>query len=161
MASTASPPLAGRLPPIAEFTVSAPALGETLPGVRVGAGWAGAEGLRRPIWRWALRPDASLVLTNPAARPVEAQLGFSTYSFQERDLRVEVRGRPVWSGHLDGRNSLKAQTLAFALPPGDTVLNFTTPQPPAVYPADDPRPLTFMLTGLQLTAGPPVVPPAR
>jgi hypothetical protein len=33
-----------------------------------------------------------------------------------------------------------------------------TPQPPAVYPADDPRPLTFLVTGLQLAFGPASAP---
>ncbi len=144
-------------PQTAEFVVvgAAPA-----PTVKVGTGWAAPERDRR-IWRWALRSQASLVLANPSAGPAEAQLSFTTMSFQPRDLQVKVRGTVLWSGRVDGRNTTRVQMPDFVLPPGETVVTIETPQPPAVYPADDARPLTFMIYGLQLTAGPPSVSPAR
>ena len=147
-------------PQVAEFVVisATPAGGN--PAVRADAGWSGPERNRRRIWRWAVRQQAGLVLTNPAARTVDVELNFFTMSFQARDLRVKVRDAVLWSGHLNGKDTVKVQTSRFALPPGETTVTIETPQPPAVYAADDPRPLAFLLTGLQLAvkapgSGPP------
>jgi hypothetical protein len=140
----------------AEFIVSGVAPGEAPPAIRVGTGWDEAERNRRKIWRWAAQPAATLVLTNPASHPIAAELGFTTMSFQARDFRVKVQDRVVWSGHLDGKNTVQVQTADFTLPPGGTVtVTLETPQPPAVFAADDSRPLTFMVAGLQLSEDPP------
>jgi len=138
-------------PQVAEFSVPGVAPGGGFLRVRVGAGWDRPERNRRKIWRWALRPEASIILSNSGTRPIEADLNFATISFQPEDLRVKVRDAVVWSGHLDGKNTLTVQTAAFALPPGETVVSLATPQPPTIHDPDDGRALTFMLTGLQLT----------
>jgi hypothetical protein len=140
----------------AEFIVSGVAPGEAPPAIRVGTGWDEAERNRRKIWRWAAQPAATLVLTNPSSHPIGAELGFTTMSFQARDFRVKVQDRVVWTGHLDGKNTVQVQTAGFTLPPGAAVtVTLETPQPPAVFAADDSRPLTFMVAGLQLSEDPP------
>jgi hypothetical protein len=139
-----------------EFFITGSAPGEGAPTVRVGAGWADAQRNRRRIWRWAVQPQASLVLGNPTSRPIEVELDFTTMSFQARDLRMRVRDRVVWSGRLDGRNTEQVHAPRLVLPPGDTTLTIETPQPPAVFAADDPRALTFLLAGLQVAEDPPV-----
>lgn len=145
-------------PQAVEFVVAGPGWGGATPGVRAGPGWDAPERNRVRIWRWALQSEARLVLHNPAARPVEAVLNFTTMSYQPRDLRVQAGDREVWSGRLDGKNTLTVQTRSFALPPGDTTVTIASPQPPAVFAPDDARALAFMISGLQLTAGPPTVP---
>jgi hypothetical protein len=147
-------------PQVAEFYVAGvPDVGGRL--VRVGEGWAAPERNRHNIWRWATRSPARLVLTNPGSRPLAAGIAFNALSFQSRDLSVVVGGKTVWSGHLDGKNTLQVQTARFALPPGEITVTIETPQPPAVYANDDPRSLTFMVTALQVTEDAPTPAAAR
>ena len=147
-------------PQAAEFSVVGAVPGESTASVRAATGWDRPERNRRRIWRWALQPEAGLVLTNPQARPLEAELDFVTMSFQAEDLRVKVRGAVVWSGHLNGKDTLTVRTPPFALPSGETVVTVETTQPPAVHDPDDGRALAFMLTSLQLTEEAPP-PPGR
>jgi hypothetical protein len=149
-------------PQVVEFFITGSRMGEAAPTIRAAAGWETPERNRRRIWRWASQPQASLVVQNPSPHPIGAELSFTTMSFQPRDFRVKVQDRVVWSGHLDGKNTVQVQTAGFTLPPGvPLTITLETPQPPAVFAADDSRSLTFMVAGLQLTEDPPAAPGAR
>jgi len=130
-----------------------------------GFGWAGPETARTPwyelglsnrrrIWRWAIRQRASLVLANTGADPLRVSLAFASESLVPRDLRLSVRGTVVWEGAIAAKPALTpVRTEAFLLPPGETVVDFITPQ--AVSPpGDDVRPLAFMVSEPSLVVAP-------
>lgn len=151
------------------FTVVGAPLANTYVNARYGTGWFGPESNQRITWRWAASQNATMMLSNAHPQPVEVDLAFSTLSPAARDLRVSVRdkvagpgpnGREtvIWSGSIDsGHESVRSQK--FILPPGETIVSFTTSSPPTVRGIDDPREVAFMLADLQLTVT--EAPPAR
>ena len=146
-------------PQVAEFYIRGVRPGEAAPVILHGSGWENSERNRRRIWRWASQAQATLIVENPAPRPVGATLSFTALSFQARDLQVKVQGRTVWSGRLDGKNTLPVTTGVFNLPAGSAAtVTIASAQPSAVYPADDPRALAFLVTGVQLNENPPAAP---
>jgi hypothetical protein len=145
-------------PPNPEFTVVGEPSEDTSVNAHFGAGWLGVESSQRKIWRWADQQEAILEFSNVRPKPVEAEFAFSTTSPVLRNLRVSAGGRTLWSGQIDyGLESVRSQK--FILPPGETIVSFTTSVPPASPGLDDPRELTFMVTKLQLTVT--GSPPAR
>jgi hypothetical protein len=151
--------------PPPEFTITGLPSAEASINAHFGMGWFGPESNPRKIWRWAAGQNATLVLSNGRSHSVEAELTFRTLSPLPRDLSVSVQtkaigpGRTViWSGQVDyGPQS--ARTRKFIFPPGESIVNFETSQPPAVRGIDDPRELTFMLADLQILVTDP--PPAH
>jgi len=142
--------------PRAEYTVvGVPREDAAAFSARFGPGWLGSETGIRKIWRWADGERAILVISNAHAQSCTLRLAFDTTSPALRDLQVSVSGTVVWSGRLD--YALKSvRTQEFTLPPGETVVKFETSQPPTSPGIDDPRQLTFMLSGLELiVANPP------
>jgi hypothetical protein len=152
-------------PPGEYWVVGAPSANKYIK-VRYAAGWLDPESSPQIIWRWASGRDATLVLSNALAHPVEIKLDFSTTSPVGRDLQVSVPDKVLWPGHSSdhptvlwsgqidyGLHSVRSQK--FILLPGETTVNFSTSLPPAVRGIDDPRELTFMLVNLQVTVAKP------
>ena len=82
---------------------------------------------------------------NAGRKPLEVRLAFASESLVPRDLRVSVRGTTVWLGQIAPRPLTAVRTAPFPLPPGETVVDFETPQ--AVSPpGDDVRPLAYMVS---------------
>jgi hypothetical protein len=137
------------VPRHAEFIVEgAPPLDATVTA-RYGDGWSGPEWNTRKAWRWAVKQKATLILSNPAREPLDAQLDFNTISLLPRDLSVSVAGAVVQL-QLDQVPQYVPVAVKFILPPGETRVNFSTPQPAAIA-GDDPRPLAFMISDLSLS----------
>ncbi len=135
---------------IASTRLSAPAL-----RVQFDRGWSGEEWTRKHTWRWGVATHAALIISNPAAQPVEAGLSFTTASISRRDLMISVRGAGVWSKR-SMQAPLLVQTGRFLLPPGDTVVRFdsTTPPVPSGNPGDD-RTLSFLVKDLKIDLSAP------
>jgi hypothetical protein len=141
--------LSGHETPHPEFTISGAPAADAYLNARLGKGWSGPESNTRKNWRWAVGQNATLVLSNTRPQPVEVELAFDTTSSVQRDLRVSVRDTVIWSGQLD--YSLQSvRSRKFLLPPGETIMTFETPLPPASPGAGDERKLTFMLSEIKL-----------
>jgi hypothetical protein len=122
---------------------------------RFGGGWAVAEQDKFKTWRWATEQRAILVVTNTSSKSLQVQLGFRISSLIRRDLRLSVPGATIWSGAIDRRPALASiLTPSLNLPPGDTEVTFSTPQAPVSPGTDDPRSLTFRVTGLVIKGTP-------
>jgi hypothetical protein len=122
---------------------------------RFGGGWAVAEQDKFKTWRWATEQRAILVVTNTSSKSLQVQLGFRISSLIRRDLRLSVPGATIWSGAIDRRPALASiLTPSMNLPPGDTEVTFSTPQAPVSPGTDDPRSLTFRVTGLVIKGTP-------
>lgn len=121
-------------------------------------GWAGPEHTRRAIWRWAMGRRADLVLTNAGSRPIRVRMAFGSESLVPRELRMQVRGTTVWQGAIAAKPVLTpVRTGEFELPPGETVVEFTTDVPPALENDNaDARRLAFMVSDpVLLVTAPP------
>ena len=146
--------LAGPQP--AEFALE----GAALPAGTVSAafrdGWHGQEWKNHRTWRWSESPHATLVLTNAGPVPLAVHLAFSSESFGARDLRLSVRGVTVWSGPVaSGPVLTPVATGAFLLPPGETVVDFSTAGPARLENNNpDARLIGFRVIGLSIAVGP-------
>jgi hypothetical protein len=122
-------------------------------------GWAGPEWKGHRIWRWAMGQEAALVLTNSGRQPLTVRLAFASESLVARGLRISAGGAAVWQGQIAAKPALTSvRTDAFTLPPGDTVVNFTTDLAPQLENDNpDARLITFMVSqpSLAVTAPPP------
>jgi len=138
-----------------EFVVEAPPPLDEKITARFTDGWSGPEWNTRKAWRWAVAQNATVILSNATKKPVDVQIGFNTLSLVPRDLRVSVNGAAIGLGRLEQKpQSVFIQTLKFTLPPGETKVTLSSPQPPAQTTTDDQRPLVFMVTDLFLEATP-------
>lgn len=123
--------------------------------LRYGDGWSDLEWTRKHTWRWAVNKRASLVLINPTKRALEVEMFFTTRSLCPRDLAMSTPGAKIWSLRV-GAAPIKVQTSKFLLPPGETTINFSSPQAPARpdSPGDD-RQLAFLLQDLRFNLAAP------
>jgi hypothetical protein len=122
-------------------------------------GWAGPEHTHRGIWRWAMSQRGSLVLANAGRGPIEVRLAFASESLVPRALWVSVRGLKVWAGPIAAKPVLTpVRTDAFLLPPGETVVEFSTDVPATLENSNaDARRLAFMVSdpAVVVTGSPP------
>lgn len=110
--------------------------------VRYGSQWYGEEHLDRHTWRWAGGP-ATIILHNPTSRPLTVRLDFELRSLTRRTVTLsaaELQKTVI----VDPASVTSSHFGAVALPPGDLVLTFVSPEPAAAPPRDG-RPLTFAL----------------
>ncbi len=123
-----------------------------------GSGWSGPEGSPRRSWRWATAQQAGVLLTNPGRQPLEAEVSFALQSLSPRDVAVIVRGTTVWAGPVTPALET-AQTSRFLLPPGPTLVTFSTPQAPVSPQSGDTRKLSFRLRTLEVRLSAPPAEP--
>jgi len=141
-------------PPPPEYRLVEPPPAAAAVGVRFGPGWSDPQWDEKEGWRWGMQPRADLLITNPTRQPLEAELSFVARSATVRDLAVEVRGVRLWAGSL--AEAVRAVRPArFRLPPGETRVEFHTPQPPAPADPTDDRMVTFRLQDVQLRLAAP------
>jgi hypothetical protein len=123
--------------------------------LRFDRGWSGEEWTRKHTWRWGVAQHATLTLTNPADRPVEARLSFVTRSIGIRDLRISVRGVDLWSAPAV-QAKVSVETAGFLLPPGKTTVEFdSSGRPVESGTKNDDRRLSFMVQDLQISLSAP------
>jgi hypothetical protein len=124
--------------------------------VRFGENWFDPERDAGTNWSWS-GGTGVLVITNPGTEPVHTWLRFDLNSFATRDVHVRrsVGGEILWSGQV-GQVRVAAAIDALELPPGETLLEIYSPQPPA-GPESDTRPLVVALYDLRANGAPPPV----
>ncbi len=111
-------------------------------------GWYGPEQHAKNQWRWSAGA-AELRLINQTRRPVRATVTGQAISAEgERSLRVSIGGRMVWGDVVIPRPVTEIR-FGFILPPGETVLTFTTDRP-AQKVGTDPRDLAFQVANLEI-----------
>jgi hypothetical protein len=124
----------------------------TVPQIQLhfGQGWADEEWTRKHTWRWSTAGHATLVITNPTKKPLEAGLAFSVRSLSPRDLKIGVRGTGLWeTSALQSIQSV--ETSRFLLPPGQTVVDFESSEAPTRSDnITDPRQLSFLVQDLRI-----------
>ncbi len=122
-----------------------------------GEGWYRAEKLGDRAWRWG-RQYAYLKLVNVGEDPIEVTLTGEFSGITARQSRLRVRGQEVWS-HPLWPNPRTMQPPPLILPPGETVLEFSTDQTAQCPPGNrDLRELSFAIYNLVIAVGP--FPPA-
>jgi hypothetical protein len=132
----------------------------------VGEGWHTAEtGLDGKVYRWAdntvvvtrsgyvIKPTAQLYTMNLSGEPVRAVLNFTAYPYKEpRTLKVTINGYEAANIQLRPEDGPKPVSLELTVPPGNNLLDFTSPEPP--LPTDNPqadaRQLSFALQDVSL-----------
>jgi hypothetical protein len=112
--------------------------------------WYAPEHDRRAGWHWS-KGDAAVTLHNPQSFPLTADLAFGVLTHGSRQVSLHVEGREIWKSAFADRVVETATVHGLALPPGDTVLQFTTDQPAKVPGNGDARPVAFSLRNLQVT----------
>ncbi len=92
--------------------------------VRFDGQWFPAERTMWDYWRWS-EGGASVVVTNPHAFPVTAELSFRMSSRSARQVNLSAGGREVWTAQIDQeRKAVRVENVVLA--PGETVLRFET-----------------------------------
>ena len=132
----------------------------------VGEGWHSAEtGPDGKVYRWAdntvvvtrsgyvIKPTAQLYTMNLSREPVRAVLNFTAYPYKEpRTLKVTINGYEAANIQLRPEEGPKPISLELTMPPGNNLLEFTSPEPP--LPTDNPqadaRQLSFALQDISL-----------
>jgi hypothetical protein len=105
--------------------------------------WYGLERNYLSYWRWA-RGSATLMLHNPHAYAVIADVAFRLKSSDERTVSVRQGDRVLWTGST-GETMRDVDFRHIVLPSGDTLWRFETDHPAAIPPNNDPRLVAFRL----------------
>jgi hypothetical protein len=114
-------------------------------------GWHGGEQHREDRWRWST-DRAELRLRNDGTVPIRVVLHAEASAASDpRRLRVSVGERLLW-GDVVGEGSTEMR-FGLTLPPGETVLVFTTDRP-AEKVGTDPRDLAFRVSNLEIVVAP-------
>ena len=147
-------------PPPAEYQIVNPPPPVAAVSVRFDEGWSGPEWNENEGWRWATRPQADVLITNPTRQPLEVELSFVAHSVAPRNLEIEARGVRLWAGAVAGP-ALLVRIPKILLPPGTTRADFRTTEPLTPRESTDERLVSFKLQDLQLRLiAPPIgVPP--
>jgi hypothetical protein len=136
--------------PPSEYRIQSTETAPPAVGLRFDQGWSDEEWNRRHTWRWGTASHATLTLSNAAPGPVEVSLSFVTRSVAVRDLRIRVRGVDLWSVR-SLQSKQQVQTPRFAIPKGDTVVDFDSSGVPVGSGNwNDDRRLSFMVEDIRL-----------
>jgi hypothetical protein len=112
-------------------------------------GWYEPESFRETFWSWSKGGVSQVNILNPHPYALAGPLSFSLRALTPRHVRVSLNGKPLWGGTA-GFVASSGQAPAISLPPGTSVLQFDSPEPPLPPSADDERSLSFALCGLQI-----------
>jgi hypothetical protein len=114
-------------------------------------GWHGPERHLEQQWRWSsARSELRLVNTN--AQPIRVVLrGEAGAVSNARHLRVSVGEKLLWGDTVGG--GATDMRFGLTLPPGETVLIFTSDRPPEKV-GTDPRDLAFRVANLEIVVSP-------
>lgn len=115
--------------------------------VQVGAGWHGPERHVDQRWRWS-SGRSELRLVNTSAAPLRVVLQARVSAADEaRSVRVSAGENLLWADRVTDR--LVDLRCGLDLPPGETVLVFSTDKPAAKI-GTDPRELAFRVMNLTI-----------
>ncbi|MBL9189235.1 MAG: hypothetical protein JNK23_17265 [Opitutaceae bacterium] len=117
--------------------------------VTTGSGWHGPEHQGSNRWRWS-GGRSELRLANTGAVPLRVVVqGRVNAAGAARRIRVSRGGSEgfLWADEVGERHTPLA--FGFDLPPGETVLEFSTDQP-AEKVGSDPRPLAYCVSNLEI-----------
>lgn len=111
--------------------------------------WWHPERSRWEFWRWA-KGDATITLHNPQPFTLAAHVHFRARSADEREARVLLGGKVLWHAILPPKQNIEASLGQLELPPGDTVLSFTSDRQAAFPGNNDPRRLSFSVRDFEI-----------
>lgn len=115
------------------------------------SGWHGPERHLEQHWRWS-SGRAELCLSNVSPQPVTVTMHAQAISAEgPRQLRVSDGERLLW-GETIGQGPAEMR-FGFTLPPGDTMLQFSTDRPGQKI-GTDPRDLAFQILNLDIVVEP-------
>jgi hypothetical protein len=121
-----------------------------------GQGWYAPENFRGSFWCWSKGGASQISILNPHSYPLTARLSFSLRALSVRQVRVSLNGAPLCNGAVGDPGSIATVmgASAISLPPGTSILEFNSPEPPEPPSAEEERPLSFALRGLQIDPAP-------
>jgi hypothetical protein len=111
--------------------------------------WWKPEKSRWDYFRWSMG-DSSVALHNPQAFGIMTDITFKLRSVDRRGAIVTLGGKVVWRNTLEPAEVTPVTLSDVYLPPGDTVILFSSDRP-AAFPGNvDRRRLTFMVRDLEI-----------
>ncbi len=139
--------------PLPEFVIEGPSANSARVSVSYGEGWSPQQWSPDTTWRWAHEGPATLVLRNGGTRPVVAELRFISRARRLRALQVKQGDAIVLAAVLPPvRQVITLSKLQ--LPPGESRLVFTTPEPTDDPDDGTPGKITFKVENPQVTIAP-------
>jgi hypothetical protein len=115
-------------------------------------GWHGPERHAKNHWRWS-SGAAELRLHNESGGPLRVTVAGQASSVDGvRAVRIAVGERLLWGDRVGARGPTEFR-FGLSLPPGETVLRFTSDQGPQKI-GTDPRALAFQVANLEITVAP-------
>jgi hypothetical protein len=116
--------------------------------IRPFEGWYETERKPGQRWRWA-RGTASIMIDNPGKKEIRVKGFVRVRSLDERELQFWVDGVMLQQFHI-GVSQALYPIPEFTLSQRVTRFEFRSPQPPSHASANDNRPLSFCLYGMEL-----------
>lgn len=139
-------------PPLEFYTIRGDASVQGAVRVVPEKGWHGPERNGKNQWRWTAG-TAALRIVNESGGPLRLTVRAQVSSVEgERRVRVSAGGRLLWGEPAGSKGSL-GMRFGLALPPGETVLTFSSDRP-AQKIGTDPRELAFQIANLEITVEP-------
>lgn len=119
-------------------------------------GWYAPENFRGQFWCWSKGGSSQISILNPHTYPLTSRLSFSVRALSPRNVRASLNGAPLCEGAVGDPGSIETVMVvsAISLPPGTSILELDSPEPPEPPSADEERPLSFALRGLQIDPAP-------
>ncbi len=100
-------------------------------------------------WRWSMG-DSSVVIHNPQAFAMMADVRFGLATADERGATATIDGKVVWHALLKPAYDNEAGIAGIRLAPGDTTILFTSDRPAVRAGDSDRRWVTFSLRNLKI-----------
>jgi hypothetical protein len=100
-------------------------------------------------WRWT-RGDSSVVIHNPQAFGMLADVRFGLATVDERFATATIDGKVVWHAPLKPAHDNEAEIVGIRLPPGDTTVLFESDRPPVRAGGTDQRLFSFSVRNLRI-----------
>jgi hypothetical protein len=116
---------------------------------RLDEGWYGKEQIPRTgtRWRWTAG-DAKIWVHNPHDYPLQVAFRFNARSVVPRSLEIWLGGQKLRETRI-GKELKLVRVGAIEIPPGESLLELRSDQPPAMIEGDG-RPLGFAAYGIEL-----------
>lgn len=118
------------------------------PQVRWGEGFSWMEGKPGHSWHWAVRPEAELVLSNPAPYPRKFLLNLTLSAPQAFPSKLQIGGPLLQKDVIVSTNRSEVSQV-LNLPPGISKIRFSSEAEKFTVPPDR-RVFFFMVENLQL-----------
>ena len=100
-------------------------------------------------WRWS-SGDSSIILSNPQPFEISADITFGMATVDPRAVTVTRDSVAVWNGALKPGEDNRAHLAEMVLPPGDTVLHFSSDRPGVAPGGSERRLFAFSVRDLKI-----------